>query len=165
MPRLAGKQGAVYIGANRVADIYNITLEMELAEAGVKLEVHEVYVPGRVTSRLTGERYITDSTDTVYAGSNPLSGGSVMGQEFFYLQPHAGTTAAVAPGAGMAPLGNHFIGATVTWTFYTINTVTNQGFFVTGEGFLERVTMQNPRGAASEVWEIRNTNAAPLIRN
>ena len=79
MPRLAGKQGSVYLGAHKIADIYNITfeIEQELADAGVKLEIHEVYAAGRVTSRLSGERYITDTLTSI--SGNPEVGGSVWG--------------------------------------------------------------------------------------
>lgn len=152
MPRLAGKQGAVYLGTSKIADIFNITLEveMELAEASIKLEVHEIYVPGRVTSRLTGERYITDSATSII--TNPEVGGSVMAKNL---------------AANLPAAGNNYLGATVTWFFHTIagaaNNTATLGFNVTGEGFLERVTQQNPRGAASEVWEIRNTNATPTF--
>jgi len=148
MPRLAGKQGAIYLGANKIADIFNITLEIEqeLAECSVKLEVHELYVAGVVRSRLTGERYITDSATNI--GVNPEVGGSVMAKNLV---------------ANIPAVGNNYLGATVTWFFHTIagaaNNTATAGFNVTGEGFLERVTQQNPRGAASEVWEIRNTNA------
>ncbi len=145
MPRLAGKNGTVWLGPNRIADINNITLEIEqeLAECSVKLEVPETYAPGRITSRLTGERYITDTTTNI--GANPAVGGSVMGAQLSANKPAANT----------------YVGATVTWRFHTLTAgafdTATAGFDISGEGFIERVTAQNPRGAASEVWEIRNT--------
>jgi len=129
------------LGGNRIADIYNITfeIELELADAGVKLEVHEVYAAGRATSRLSGERYITDTTTSI--SGNPEVGGSVWGSNIVTNMPAS---------------GNNYVGVTVAWTFHTIDGSSVKGFTLNGEGFLERVTQNNPRGAASELWEIRN---------
>ena len=115
MPRLAGFKGAVYLdtgqasATNRIADIYNITLEVEqeLAECGVKLEAFEKYQQGRLMGRLTGERYITDTTTVTGGIGSPgsgadLVGGSVMGAELIFLSPTS---------------GNHFIGNQVSGAF------------------------------------------------
>lgn len=167
MPRLAGKQGAVYLdaaGTNKIADIHNISFEIEqqLEECGVKLEPFEVYQQGKLTGRLTGERYITD-TATATVGLTPanppgsnnnLVGGSVMSALLGGYSPLGGTA--------------HFIGAQVNWSFKTImtgSTGAGLGFTVSGKGWLERVTAQNPRGAASEVWEIRVTDVLPTFTN
>lgn len=141
MPRLVGKQGAVYLGAHRIADIFDFVLEInqELIDATVKFEVHDVMAAGGVNSRLTASRYITDTTTDITA--NPEVGGSVAGKHIIANIPAAGNT---------------FEGATVTWTVYTID-AQSKGFRLNGEGFVERVTMNNPRGMATEVWEIRNT--------
>jgi len=149
MPRLAGKQGSVYLGANKISDIYNITFEIELdlAEAGVKLETHEVYAAGRMTSRLSGERYITDTATDI--SGNPEVGGSVWGKNIV---------------ANVPASGNNYVGATVLWTFHTIDGSSVKGFTLNGEGFLERVTQNNPRGAVSELWEIRNISL-PTVTN
>jgi hypothetical protein len=164
MPRLAGKQGSVYLdpsGTNKIADIFNISFEYEqqLEECGVKLEPFETYQQGKLTARLTGERYITD-TRTVTLGltppnnitaSNALVGGSTLSALLNAFAPQSGSS--------------HFVGKQVVWTFFTIDTVTSKGFNWTGKGWLERVTDQNPRGAASEVWEIRVTDAVPTAVN
>jgi hypothetical protein len=157
MPRLAGKQGSVYIAkggvgltadpTNKIADIFNITFELDIetVPCGVVLEVNETYALGAVNCRLTGERYITDTTTSI--SGNPSVGASVWGDVF----------AASVPASG-----NNYLGFTVQWEFFTIDGATTRGFIVKGEGFLERVTQNNPRGAVSEVWEIRCTNSPSL---
>jgi hypothetical protein len=159
MPRLVGKEGSCYLSqggfgvtgtaSHKLGDLFNITFEfdVELAECGAKLEVNQTYAMGVVNARLTGERYITDSLTSNSAGDpggNEI-GGSVMGYNF----------ANSVPIAGAPTSGNNYLGRSLFWLFYTIDTVANKGFVVTGEGFLERVTQNNPRGTASEVWEIR----------
>jgi len=158
MPRLAGKQGAVYVSKGgiglsvdpnaKIADLFNITFELDIetVPCGVVLEVNETYALGVVNCRLTGERYITDTT-TAAAYSTPDVGASVLGTIF---------------AANIPASGNNYLGFTVQWEFFTIDGATTKGFIVKGEGFLERVTQNNPRGAASEVWEIRCTNSPSL---
>lgn len=163
MPRLVGKQGVVLFvqgglglavaPVHKIADLFNITFEVEqeVVECGIKLEVNETYALGRVNSRLTGERYITDTTTAISAGPPDVAaGGSVLASLFF---------AANIPAAG-----NNYLGFTVQWQFQTIpgTPATGKGFVVTGEGFIQRVTQNNPRGMASEVWEIQCTNSPSL---
>ena len=71
----------------------------------------------------------------------PEVGGSVWGKNII---------------ANVPASGNNYVGVTVAWTFHTIDGSSVKGFTLNGEGFLERVTQNNPRGAASELWEIRN---------
>lgn len=149
MPRLVGKQGAVYMTSDatgqKIADIFDIVLEVtqELLDATIKFEVHDVSAAGGVSSRLTCQRYITDTTTARPSGANSVwVGGSVMGGEIVLNAPAS---------------GNSYRGVTLLWSFETIAGTNNKGFVVSGEGFLERVTLNNPRGMASEVWEIRNT--------
>jgi hypothetical protein len=157
MPRLAGKQGSVYISqggiglsadpSHKIADIFNITFEAEIetVACGVKLEVNETYALGAVNCRLTCERYITDSVTNIT--TNPEVGASVALGNFQ---------------ANVPASGNNYLGRTLQWQFLTIDGATTKGFIVTGEGFLERVSQNGPRGAVSEVWEIRCTNSPSL---
>lgn len=146
--RLAGFQGAIYLGGIKILDIFDWNLEctQEVVPCGIKGEVHERYAAGMVTCRLTAQRFVTDVATTLNDGTTTPAnahGGSVFGQNLN----------ANIPASGNSP---SWQGKSVTFNLYTISGTTNQGFFITGEGFITRVTAANPRGAATEAFELQS---------
>lgn len=147
--RMAGFRGAVYLGGTaaasgiKILDIFDWTLEavQEVVPCPIKGEVHDRNAAGGVTSRITAQRYVTDVALNLNAAGPPANaqGGSVFGS---------------ALGSNIPASGASWKGVSVKYSLYTNDAVTNQGFFITGEGFISRITANNPRGMASEVLEI-----------
>jgi hypothetical protein len=146
--RLAGFRGSVYFGSNKILDIFDWTLEIqqEVAMAAIKGEVHNNYAAGGVTSRVTAQRFSTDVTTDLSNSGPPTNeqGGSVFAQNLVADVPAAGNTPS-------------WSGKTVTFTLYSVDTVSTQGFKVTGEGFITRVNQNNPRGTVTEAFELQCT--------
>lgn len=149
--RMAGFRGAVYLGGTaaasgvKILDIFDWTLEavQEVVPCPIKGEVHDRNAAGGVTSRVTAQRFVTDvALDLANAGT-PVNaqGGSVFGRSLFSNIPATGNTP-------------KWQGLSVKYSLYTLDATTNQGFFITGEGFISRITANNPRGAATEALEI-----------
>lgn len=143
MPRLVGKQGAVYIGGTgtgqKIADIYNWTLEVnvEVAECGRKGETHQKYAVGATTSRVTAERYVTSPTAlaslAVVAGTSGgnSTGGNTVTYQLVGLDDTPGSAPAAAP-------------------------------VITGEGYVSKGNLAVPRGLITDTLEITG-NQMPVV--
>ncbi len=151
--RIAGFQGAVYFGSNKILDIFDWTLEanQEVVPCGIKGEVHEQYVAGMVTSRITAQRFVTDVATNLVASPTNEQGGSVFGQNLGLN----------IPASANSP---HWTGLQVNFTLWSVDSVTTSGFHITGTGFITRVTANNPRGSVTEALEIQS-NAMPVWSN
>lgn len=182
MPRIVGKSGSIYLASyvtqafpsilTHIGDVFNWELEViqELVECGIKGQTHEDYAPGKVTSRVTGERFVQN---LALSGNDPPY-ASVLTQLITDLAPYTGTQAGLyahalqaARTAGPGP----FAGQTVVYQLWAIDDQTFgtgvtpiAGAVIKGEGFLQRVTHKNPRPMDSEQFEITGTKM-PLVVN
>ncbi len=115
MARITGKAGAVYIngtsGANKIADIYNweMDVDVEMAECGIKGEKHQKYVAGTTTSRVRAQRYTVNPTlaspGAVTAGNSAdTAGGTTVTYTLYGID--GGATGPVVTGEGFISRGS-----------------------------------------------------------
>lgn len=148
--RYAGFEGAVYLttggstAGNRITWIFNWSLEVmqETQECAIKGEVHDTYEGGGVSTRVTAERFMGD---TLTGGFN-FSGPSPITKKIVANAP-VGTTTNIKVG-------------TVAFYLYGINKALTvdtpaAGAYIQGTGILVRTQIQNPRGGATEQFEIQ----------
>lgn len=149
--RYAGFEGAVYLASggsipgNRITWIFNWSLEVvqETQECAIKGDRHDTYESGGVSSRVTAERFMGD----VATGGFPYSGPSAITKRIVTNAP-----------PGTLTMIN---GVTVVFYLYGINKALTAdapaaGAYIHGEGLLVRTQIQNPRGGATEQFEIQS---------